>query len=237
MALTEIRQKPWVYVIDEATRVLVADDDPILREFASVHLSSPAVTIETAPDGAAAFEMLEAGDFDIALLDIEMPPFDGFVLLEKIRAEPKLRHLPVMMLTGHEDIGSVDRAYDLGANSFIPKPVNWRLLSYHIRYVMRSSRIEQELRRANDLSGSGDAASSFDAAAEEHEALLNGIVEQARGMRAAAGMSASLAGDIDRIETLARAALSQCRSVRHAMRAPSPDAARAPYVDEGADAA
>ncbi len=237
MPIAEIQKKPWVYVLDERIRILVADDDPILREFATVHLASPLATIETAPDGKVAFEMLMAGEFDIALLDIEMPPLDGFGLIAKIRAEPKLRHLPIMMLTGHEDIASVDRAYDLGANSFVPKPVNWRLLSYHIRYVMRSSRIEQELRRANDLAEGGDLAASIDAFGKEHDALLNAILDQTRALRDAAGAGHVRLDDVDRIETLARAALSQCQSVRHAVRrAPLPQAATTPEINGGSHA-
>jgi DNA-binding response OmpR family regulator len=89
--------------------------------------------------------MLTEGNFDIALLDIAMPPPDGFELLERIRTDTRLHHLPVMMLTGQEDIASIDLAYALGADSFITKPVNWRLLSYHIRYVLRTSRREHGL--------------------------------------------------------------------------------------------
>src|SRR5262245_12317130 len=148
MDIAAVQKSAWSFVLDE-TRVLVADDDPILREFAIVHLSSPTAVIETAPDGATALAMLKGSRFDIALVDIGMPGLDGFALLARIRADAELRHLPVMMLTGHEDIASIDRAYSLGANSFATKPVNWRLLSYHIRYVLRTSKVERELRQAH----------------------------------------------------------------------------------------
>jgi len=158
MDIAAVQKSAWSFVLDEPTRVLVADDDPILLEFATVHLSSPTAVIETAPDGATALAMLKESQFDIALLDISMPGLDGFGVLEKIRADANLRHMPVMMLTGHEDVVSIDRAYSLGANSFATKPVNWRLLSYHIRYVLRTSRIERELRRAHcRTDGAGDA--------------------------------------------------------------------------------
>ena len=147
MYIETAQKSAWTFVLNEPTRVLVVDDDPILLEFASVHLASPAAVIETARDGAMAWAMLTSGDFDIALMDILMPEPDGFSLLARIRSEPRLRHLPVMMLTSHEDIASIDRAYSLGANSFVTKPVNWRLLSYHVRYVLRASRVEQELRQ------------------------------------------------------------------------------------------
>jgi two-component system, sensor histidine kinase and response regulator len=106
----------------------------------------------------AALQMLNNGHFDIALLDIGMPLMDGLALLEKIRAEPNLNHLPVMMLTGHEDIASIDRAYSLGSNAFVTKPVNWRLLSYRIRYVLRHSRLEREMRAARSKAEASEAS-------------------------------------------------------------------------------
>src|SRR5216683_510121 len=112
------RTSPWTFVLDEPTRILVADDDPILREFAIVHLATPSATIETACDGAAARTRLHEEHYDVLLLDIEMPHLDGFSLLEQIRADERLKHLPVIMLTGHDDIASIDRSYQLGANSF-----------------------------------------------------------------------------------------------------------------------
>jgi len=139
MSVCEVGKAGWSYVLDEPVRILVADDDPTLCEFASVHLATPTATIVTAPNGAAALEALRDAPFDLAVLDIEMPELNGFELLARIRADSALRQLPVMMLTGHDDMASIDRAYRLGANAFSSKPVKWRLLSYQIRYVLRSS--------------------------------------------------------------------------------------------------
>jgi DNA-binding response OmpR family regulator len=142
MAAADNKAAPWTFVLDEPTRILVVDDDPILREFATVYLSSPCATIDTACDGVAARIRLGQVPYDVVLLDIEMPQLDGFSLLLEIRSDERLRHLPVIMLTGHDDIASIDRAYHAGANSFASKPVNWRKLSYQIRYVLRTSRLE-----------------------------------------------------------------------------------------------
>jgi DNA-binding response OmpR family regulator len=143
-----IQASKWSYILDEPTRILIVDDDPLLREFASVYLSTPAAQVETAADGAAGLDLLLERTFDIALIDILMPGLDGFELVERARAHPSLRNLPLVMLTGREDIASIDRAYTAGATSFVTKPVNWRQLSYQLRYVLRSSRMETEVRRA-----------------------------------------------------------------------------------------
>jgi two-component system sensor histidine kinase/response regulator len=205
-----VQKNAWFYVLDEPTRVLVADDDPILREFAIVHLSSPTAVIETAPDGMTALSLLMSSQFDIALLDIGMPSLDGFSLLETMRREPKLRHMPVTMLTGHEDIASIDRAYSLGANSFVTKPVNWRLLSYHIRYVLRNSRIESEMRKARGQAETKEASSNRTLLAFEVECrnVLSSIVHHA-----GSGNTLSAAQDsqavFQQIEALAAAALNR----------------------------
>lgn len=141
---------PWTYVLNEITRILFVDDDLILAEFAKVHLSSPVATVESAANGAEAWERLSNEHFDIVLVDIEMPVLDGFGLLEKIRSDPTLTQLPVVMLTGREDIASMDHSFRLGATSFFTKPINWRQLAYALRYVLRASKNEQELFIARD---------------------------------------------------------------------------------------
>jgi len=195
MSVIEVRRSAWSYVLDEPARVLVADDDPILREFATVHLSSPTATILTARDGTAALELLLAQPCDIAILDIEMPGLDGFTLLERIRSEPSLKRLPVMMLTGLEDIASIDRAFNLGANAFASKPVNWRLLSYQIRYVLRSSGLERQLRDGRAPRPADDKKAAFNAALRAilREAAETSIASEER-LRRVEQIAASVLG-------------------------------------------
>jgi DNA-binding response OmpR family regulator len=159
----------WTFVLDEAMRILVVDDDPILREFASVHLTTPSATIDTVADGEAAMRELRARAYDLVLLDIEMPGIDGISLLANIRSDPALHHLPVIMLTAHDDIASIDRSYQVGANSFATKPVNWRQLSYHIRYVLRASRIESI--GAQETADTGDVDTFLQSVVRRADAL------------------------------------------------------------------
>ena len=200
MSESNLRKAAWSFVLDEPVQILVADDDPILREFASVYLSTPTATIVTTPDGMAALNLLRATAFDFAVLDIEMPILDGFGLLQTIRADQALSQLPVMMLTGHEDIVSIDRAFTLGANGFSSKPVNWRLLSYQIRYVMRSCSLERQL-------GAGEiAGQSVKRSLAEHKLLRQRcevILAEARSGLRNAGEIAPGASSLQRIAKLA----------------------------------
>src|SRR6266700_3084877 len=115
MASAENQTARWTYVLDEPTRILVVDDDPILREFASVHLSTPTTMIDSAGDGIAAQHFLDQNSYDIVILDIEMPLADGYSVLKNIRSNARLKRLPVIMLTCHDDIASIDSCYQLGA--------------------------------------------------------------------------------------------------------------------------
>jgi DNA-binding response OmpR family regulator len=195
----------WSYVLDEPVRILLADDDPILREFGSVHLSTPTATVVPAPDGMAALGLLKTESFDLVLLDIEMPALDGFALLQTIREDAALNQLPVMMLTGHEDIVSIDRAFRLGANAFASKPVNWRLLSYQIRYVLRSCALERHLRGC----AAGLAGKPPSSAEQTLRDRCRAILVEARSLSEAAQMAAPTpaAACLDRIAKLAREAL------------------------------
>jgi len=151
----------WWYVFDEQTRILVVDDDPILREFASVYLTTPMSTIALAPDASTALELLAREQFDIALIDIDMPGMNGFELTECIRGQDKLRNLPIMIVTGREDIVSIDRAYGAGATSFVTKPVNWRQLSHQLRYVIRATKQQVATPPAQDTGSARGGAASW----------------------------------------------------------------------------
>ncbi len=135
----------FFYVLDETARILFVDDDPILREFAQVNLASPKAGIDVAADGAEALRALATCDYDVVLLDLEMPVLNGFDTLAALRADPRNRDLAVIVQTGREDVEAIDRAFRLGATSFVTKPLNWRLLAYQILYVLRASRAERRL--------------------------------------------------------------------------------------------
>ena len=120
-------------------RILVVDDDPILREFSCVYLTSPTVTVETAECGEAGLARLKSEPFDFLLCDINMPGCSGFDVICEVRRDPKIQHLPIIIITSNEDIVSIDQAYEAGATSFVTKPINWRLLAYQIRFAYRAN--------------------------------------------------------------------------------------------------
>ena len=174
----------FFYVLEEDLRILFVDDDPILREFAVVHLSTERAKVKVAGDGLEALQALAAEPFDLVLLDLEMPRMDGFEFLEKLRGSDQFRTLPVIVVTGREDVTAIDRAYLAGATSFVVKPLNWRLISYQIRYVHRAFQAEQSLRQAR-------ARARADAGAA-HEAMRRLARETAKFMAVATARDPAL---------------------------------------------
>jgi DNA-binding response OmpR family regulator len=145
------RPGAFFYVLQEPLKILFVDDDPILREFAQVHLTTESAEVRVAGDGLEALESLETYPADAVLLDLEMPGMDGFETLDRLRADPRYASLPVIVVTGREDVAAVDRAYQAGATSFVIKPLNWRLLSYQLKYVHRATQAEQARRQSEAL--------------------------------------------------------------------------------------
>lgn len=160
MSWTSETDSAFFYVLNERTRLLFADDDPILREFAKVHLTTEKAEVVTAGDGEEAWQTVSTQPLDLVLVDLEMPKLDGFDLVRRMRAEPRFNNLPIIVVTGREDVSAIDRAFNCGATSFVTKPINWRLLSYQVRFTLRAGRAERRLDLAQASAGVEDARAS-----------------------------------------------------------------------------
>ncbi|HEU5361118.1 MAG TPA: EAL domain-containing protein [Candidatus Deferrimicrobiaceae bacterium] len=123
----------------------MVDDDAGTRLLASASLKKAGfATMEAADgeDGVAAFDRFRP---DVILLDVMMPRMDGFQACQAIRKRPGGDRVPVMMMTGLEDLASIHRAYEVGATDFITKPINWVILGHRVSYLLRASRAFQDL--------------------------------------------------------------------------------------------
>lgn len=129
-------------------RALVVDDDPILREVMCEQLEAVGFDVAQAENGETGRELTGGEDFDLAIVDISMPKLNGFELLRHIRQHPRSVDLPVIVATGHNDPTSIEKAYELGASSFVTKPMNWPQFAHHALFVMRNGEIERALRQA-----------------------------------------------------------------------------------------
>ena len=139
MANTPTKRRPLVLLVD--------DDELQLLPAREVLASSGFDTIE-ADCGSSALPLFEQRHPDIILLDVQMPGIDGYEVCARIRATAAGRHVPVLMMTGLDDLESIRRAYDVGATDFVAKPVNWLILGHRIEYMLRASHDSRELRES-----------------------------------------------------------------------------------------
>lgn len=102
--------------------VLLVEDDPDLAALVSIELEQAGMTVTHAGDGAEALLRLSEVLPDIILSDIMMPVMDGLELLKRLRADPRLRHVPVVMLTTKSQLGDIVNGFELGADDYILKP-------------------------------------------------------------------------------------------------------------------
>jgi len=140
--------------VSRATRtlplVLVVDDDLTIRMLVREALELAGFAVEEVADGIQALSGLDRVQPDVVLMDVMMPEMDGFTACAEIRKLPEGERLPVVMMTGLDDIESINRAYEVGATDFITKPLNWVILGHRIHYILRASRAFNELRKSTE---------------------------------------------------------------------------------------
>jgi phosphoserine phosphatase RsbU/P len=115
-----------------AGRILVVDDQPENRDVLVKHLERQGHRTAQAEDGQRALAMLSREAFDLVLLDVAMPVMEGYLVLERVKADPQLRHLPVVMISAVDELETVARCIEAGAEDFLPKPFNPTLLRARI---------------------------------------------------------------------------------------------------------
>jgi two-component system, sensor histidine kinase ChiS len=134
--------------------LLVVDDIEANRDVLSRRLQRQGYVVATAENGREALEKLHAQSFDLVLLDILMPEMNGYEVLEHLKADESLRHIPVIMITALNELDSAVRCIEMGAEDYLPKPFNATLLKARIGACLekkRAKQIEQELEAAQQL--------------------------------------------------------------------------------------
>jgi DNA-binding response OmpR family regulator len=102
--------------------VLVVDDDALNRKLLMRSLENEGHAVRSAADGSEALRLLGHEPSDVVLLDILMPALDGFEVLQRMKDDVLLRHIPVIMISAVEDIESIVRCIEMGAEDYLPKP-------------------------------------------------------------------------------------------------------------------
>ncbi|WP_445369007.1 EAL domain-containing protein [Methylomonas sp. BW4-1] len=128
--------------------ILAIDDDDMVRLMLQEILQREAFDVICAASGKQGLALAASERPNLVLLDVMLPDLNGFDCLQAIKNMPGNSLLPVVMLTGMDDLESVNRAFQLGATDFISKPLNWPTLPHRLRYLLRSVATLEELARS-----------------------------------------------------------------------------------------
>ncbi|MDJ0928579.1 MAG: EAL domain-containing protein [Gammaproteobacteria bacterium] len=170
-----------------AERVLIADDDPALLQLMETTLRAGGFDVVACPDGGVAVS--QCADFrpQLVLLDIEMPTMDGISACKRLRQQGGNENLPIVMVTGADDKGSVEQAFAAGATDFITKPINWPLFEHRVRGFLEVGHVSAELEAsAERLDKLGKAAPEIVLVVSRDGSILDRV-----GFRAGAASSAA----------------------------------------------
>ena len=125
-------------------RLLVADDNKVNRLLLARTLELKGHRVASAQNGRIALEMLRSEAFELLLLDIEMPDMNGFEVMEALATDARLSDLPVIVTSSLEGLGHVVRCIELGADDYLPKPVNPVLLHARIESSLEKRRLREQ---------------------------------------------------------------------------------------------
>ena len=158
----------------EKASILIVDDDDIVREIMRAELEADGFAVSEAADGVEACQSCWANLPDLVIADVVMPRMDGFTLCRELRANPVSQFVPILQATGLDDVASIENAYEAGATDFIGKPLKWPILKHRVRYVLRSARAFDALRRSQEtLLAAKDAAEAANRAKSEFLANMS----------------------------------------------------------------
>jgi two-component system, OmpR family, alkaline phosphatase synthesis response regulator PhoP len=132
--------------------VLVVDDNLQNLELLTAYLEDLKCRVLTARDGLEAIQQVQTlpDGPDLVLLDVMMPRMSGFQVCQKLRADPRWRDIPIVMVTALNEVGDVERSVDVGADDFLTKPVNKLELLTRVRSLLRVRALKRKLERAVD---------------------------------------------------------------------------------------
>jgi DNA-binding response OmpR family regulator len=118
-----------------SANVLIADDDPTVCLLAQAVLRKEGCTVSTVDNGKAALSACAGESFQLALLDVEMPGLDGYLVCTELRRLYG-QALRIVLITGHDDREAIAAGFAAGADDFISKPIHWATLGERLRPLL-----------------------------------------------------------------------------------------------------
>lgn len=142
-------------------RLLVVDDNAVNRFMLCRYIQQEGHEVTQAQNGRQALALIQSGRFDLMLLDMLMPEMDGYEVLRAVKGDDRLRDVPVIVISGLDEMDSVVRCIELGAEDYLPKPFNQTLLRARIGACLEKKHLrDQEVVYLRQVARLTDAAAA-----------------------------------------------------------------------------
>src|ERR1700694_6009814 len=126
-------------------RVLIADDDPVMRHLVTTMVKQQDCEVVVASDGREAYRILQTdSQFRAAIIDMTMPFLEGLDLIRYMRSERRLMRIPIMMISAKQDIKLMTSSFSAGATAFLPKPFTPEQLQTAVRMLVANGSSRQK---------------------------------------------------------------------------------------------
>ncbi len=129
------------------SKILIADDNSTNVELLEAYLADLDCQIQIAVDGRDTLDKVASFQPDLILLDIMMPKLSGFEVCKKIKGDPRMRQIMVLMVTALNEQGDIERAVKAGCDDFLSKPVNKLELVTRVKNMLKLHHVTDELER------------------------------------------------------------------------------------------
>ncbi len=176
--------------------LLVVDDNESNRDILTHYLWQRGYAVAVAGDGRQALEMLGAHSFDLVLLDVLMPEMDGYQVLQRLKSDDRWRDIPVIMISALDEIDSVVRCIEMGAEDYLPKPFDPVLLNARISASLEKKRLrDHEVEYLRNVACITAAAAALEAGRFEPETLAD-VAQRSDGLGQLARVFQSMAREV-----------------------------------------
>jgi CheY-like chemotaxis protein len=201
-------------------RVLVVDDERMNRMLARRPIEAEGHEVVEAENGLQALDHLRAGPIDVVLLDLVMPELDGYETLARIKADPTLSHIPVIVVSGVDQTASVVRCIEMGATDYLTKPFQVAILRARLDSSLAAKRLRDlELEYLEQVSRVTSAAAALEAGAFD-AALLTEVAARTDALGVLARRFATMAEEVRAREDRLRREVRELRiEIDHARQA------------------
>ncbi len=158
---------------ESGLKVLIADDDPVVRAALGGMLENQGITVVFATDGNSAIYTAVTDSPDLIFLDLIMPQIDGFEVISQLRKMRKTRRIPVVLVTGRTDATTLVEAMKIGASDFICKPFIKSEVIRKLKFALMNKRQQHQVMEATLLQNSSQAPNGVSYERQRQNFILN----------------------------------------------------------------